>query len=312
MPESPPTSPKRAKSAIRILGIALVVLSLGFVAQRLSQHIGVFAHRFGASSMALMAIGLLVFTTSQLCLSSAWYLLLRFQGVRGIKARDCHVLCGRAQISKYIPGNIFQYVARHLAFRRLGVSDGSLVLTTAYETMSFVVAAGSLVALGLPFLTRGSSVISPQLATGVGLVAMLVLLGLVRFGRPLLALVGRAPPAGADIRTVQVLSVVPLYALFLCVSGCLAFALHRSFGSYATLEIPVYTLAVIPAYSLAWLCGYVVPGASGGFGIREATLLVLLGDNPQSLFVAIGMRVITTLGDVLWFVVASLVAQRES
>ena len=305
MPESPPpASPKRTKSAIRILGILLVVLSLGFVAQRLSQHIGVFAERFGAGSLALMAVGLLVFTTSQLFLSSAWYLLLRWQGVQGITARDCHVLCGRAQISKYIPGNIFQYVARHLAFRRLGVSDGSLVLATAYETLSFVIAAGSLVALGLPFFARQSSVISPPLAAAVGLVAMLVLLGLVRFGRPLLSLVGRAPPPGADIRATQVLTVVPLYAAFVSLSGCLALALYRSFGGDAALG-----LAVIPAYSLAWLCGYVVPGASGGFGIREATLLVLLGDNPQGLFVSIGMRVITTLGDVLWFVLSSLVAQ---
>src|SRR5688572_71804 len=191
MPESPPAlSPKRTKSAIRILGIALVVLSLGFVAQRLSQHVSVFAERFGAASLALMGGGLLAFTTSQLLLSSAWYLLLRWQGVRGIKARDCHVLCGRAQISKYIPGNIFQYVARHLAFRRLGVSDGSLVLATAYETMSFVIAAGSLVALGLPFFARQSSVISPPLAALVGLVAIVVVVGLVRFGRPLLKLVG--------------------------------------------------------------------------------------------------------------------------
>jgi len=132
------------------------------------------------------------------------------------------------------------------------------------------------------------------------------LLGLVRFGRPLLKLVGRAPPVGADIRVSQVLCVVPLHAVFLSLSGCLALALYRSSGTDSGLG-----LAVIPAYSLAWLCGYVVPGASGGFGIREATLLVLLGDNPQGLFVSIGMRVITTLGDVLWFVASSLVAQLQ-
>ncbi|HEY6727125.1 MAG TPA: hypothetical protein VI197_23990 [Polyangiaceae bacterium] len=295
---------KRAKAVVRFGGSLLVVVSLAFVAQRLSQHLGVFAEHFEEVSIALMAGGLLAFTTSQLLLSSAWYLLLRWQGARSIRAADCHVLCGRAQISKYIPGNVFQYVARHLAFRRLGVSDGSLMLAVAYETLSFVIAAGLLVALGLPFFARQSSVISPPLAALAGLVAIVVLAGIVRFGRPLLKLVGRAPPEGSDLRVTQVLSVVPLYAAFLSLSGCLALALHRSAGGDGTLG-----LAVIPAYSLAWLCGYIVPGASGGFGIREATLLVLLGDNPQGLFVAIGMRIITTLGDVLWFAVSSLVAR---
>lgn len=306
-PEPPATdaAPRnKRKAAIRIAGTLLVVVSLVFVAQRLSQHLSVFTEHFEEVSLTLMAGGLFAFTFSQLLLSSAWYLLLRWQGARSIRAADCHVLCGRAQISKYIPGNVFQYVARHLAFRRLGVSDGSLMLAVAYETLSFVIAAGLLVALGLPLFARHSSVISPPLAAFVGLAAIVVLLGLVRFGRPLLKLVGRAPPEGADIRVTQVLSVVPLYVAFLSVSGCLALALYRSAGGDAALG-----LAVIPAYSLAWLCGYVVPGASGGFGIREATLLVLLGDNPQGLFVSIGMRIITTLGDVLWFAVSSLVAQ---
>lgn len=304
-PAAPGVAPpkKRAKAAIRVAGILLVLVSLAFVAQRLSQHLGVFTEHFEEVSIALMVGGLLAFTTSQLLLSSAWYLLLRWQGARSIRAADCHVLCGRAQISKYIPGNVFQYVARHLAFRRLGVSDGSLMLAAAYETLSFVIAAGSLVALGLPSFARQSSVISPPLAALVGLVAIIVLVVLVRFGRPLLKLVGRAPAEGADIRVTQVLSVVPLYVIFLSLSGCLALALYRSAGGDAALGL------VIPAYSLAWLCGYVVPGASGGFGIREATLLVLLGDNPQGLFVSIGMRVITTLGDVLWFALSSLVAQ---
>lgn len=307
----PPTSneaelarKRRAKLAVRFAGLLLVLVSLAFVVQRLSQHLGVFSDHFEEVSLSLMVGGLLVFTSSQLLLSTAWFLLLRWQGVRSVGAIDCHVLCGRAQISKYIPGNVFQYVARHLAFRRLGVSDGSLMLAVAYETLSFVIAAGLLVALGLPFFASEASVISPRLAALVGLVAILVLVAMVRFGRPLLRLVGRAPPDGTDIRVTQVLSVVPLYAIFLSLSGCLALALHRSAGGEATLG-----LAVIPAYSLAWLCGYVVPGASGGFGIREATLLVLLGDDPQGLFVSIGMRLITTSGDVLWFALSSLVDQ---
>jgi hypothetical protein len=35
---------------------------------------------------------------------------------------------------------------------------------------------------------------------------------------------------------------------------------------------------------------------------------MMLGDNAQGLFVAIGMRLVTTLGDLLWFAVSSLVA----
>ena len=136
IPEQPSkgeTAPrkKRAKGVVRVVGILLVLVSLAFVGQRLAQHLGTFSDQFDDVSWALMAVGLVLFTASQLLLSSGWYLLLRWQGAKELRASDCHVLCGRAQISKYIPGNVFQYVARHLAFRRLGVSDGSLMLAAA-------------------------------------------------------------------------------------------------------------------------------------------------------------------------------------
>jgi hypothetical protein len=60
----------------------------------------------------------------------------------------------------------------------------------------------------------------------------------------------------------------------------------------------------IPAYAIAWLVGFAVPGASGGLGVREAVFLLLLEQGPASamgLQVAVSTRVITTLGDLLFF-----------
>lgn len=297
---------KPLATAIRVIGFLLVLASLVFVGQRLHQHLAEFWHRFSRANWPLMLGAVVVFTLSQLLLSSAWYLLLRSQGARGLKISQAHVLCGRAQIAKYLPGNVFQYLARHLAFRRLGISDGSMMLAAAYETLSFVVAAGLLAAFGLPLFAERSSVISPPLAVLASVIGVIGMVVLVRYGHPLLKLVGRAPPAGSALRVGQALAVIPLYALFLGLSGCLALLLFRNAGGDESLEI-----AVIPAYALAWLSGYVVPGASAGLGLREATLLVLLGDTPQALFVSIGMRIITTFGDLLWFAVSTLVAQLQ-
>lgn len=296
----------RTQRLVRGVGILLVLLSLGFVGQRLYQHLAAFLRQFGQAGWLLILLGLLVFTSSQLLLSLAWHLLLRWQGVRDLRALDSHVLFGRAQISKYIPGNVFQYVARHLAFRRLGVADGTLLFATAYETLSFVVAAGLLAALGLPFYARHEDVISPPIAALASVVAAAGLLGLVRFGRPLLKLVGRLPSPSTDIRVTQVLAIVPLHGAFVATSGCLAALLFLAVGGDSSLAP-----TVVFAYALAWLSGYVVPGASGGIGIREATLLVLLGDTPQALFVALGMRVITTLGEVVWFFASTLIAHLQ-
>jgi hypothetical protein len=61
---------------------------------------------------------------------------------------------------------------------------------------------------------------------------------------------------------------------------------------------------VIPAYAAAWLAGFALPGAPGGLGVREAAFIMLveptLGAVP-GLEIAMATRVVTTLGDLLFF-----------
>ena len=60
-------------------------------------------------------------------------------------------------------------------------------------------------------------------------------------------------------------------------------------------------------YALAWAIGFVVPGAPGGLGVREAMLLTFLSgavEDKSVLIAAILFRVATTLGDALFFLIA--------
>ena len=57
----------------------------------------------------------------------------------------------------------------------------------------------------------------------------------------------------------------------------------------------------LAAFSLAYAVGLVVPGAPGGLGVFEATLLLRLGssvDEAALLAVALSYRVISTLADL--------------
>ena len=94
------------------------------------------------------------------------------------------------------------------------------------------------------------------------------------------------------------LSCLGLYLLFMAVSAAIALALAT------VVHLAELPLLVVPAYAIAWLIGFVVPGASGGLGVREVVFLLLtetaLGGG-GALAVALAMRVVTTLGDLLFF-----------
>jgi hypothetical protein len=64
-------------------------------------------------------------------------------------------------------------------------------------------------------------------------------------------------------------------------------------------------LISISALALAWIVGFVTPGSSAGFGVREAVLIVVLQsslDRETAVLVALALRLVTLAGDLLLFV----------
>ena len=58
--------------------------------------------------------------------------------------------------------------------------------------------------------------------------------------------------------------------------------------------------SVLSAYILSWVAGFIVPGAPGGIGIREATLTLLLANVvpvDSALLAAVIFRFISIIGD---------------
>ena len=80
---------------------------------------------------------------------------------------------------------------------------------------------------------------------------------------------------------------------------------HENFFSYGT---------VIGAFLLSWMVGFIVPGAPGGIGIREAVITFLLSKSvsQESVVVSIVIyRFITTIGDLIGFMIAILLEKQN-
>jgi glycosyltransferase 2 family protein len=91
-------------------------------------------------------------------------------------------------------------------------------------------------------------------------------------------------------------------ALTLAFVLCLAIIAGSVFHALTDQALPL--MQVGAAYLSAWHIGYMVPGASGGVGVREATLLALIAEpagEPAALALALVMRVQNVVGDLLFF-----------
>ncbi len=281
----------------RWLGWLLVALSFWFVGTQLAQATPWALLRARLEPLLLVTIvGALVYGLAGFLLSAAWRQILAAERPPGPPS-GYHAIYGRSQIAKYLPGNCFHLVGRQVLGRALGHSQAALALASLVETaLQVALAAG----LALPLAVARSGAWSIGLAAGALLALALVLAAprlLARRLRPL-ATASRAGglAAGALLRAAA------LHAAFFGIAGGVLWLLAAVLGDPG--PVALNPLTSISALALAWVAGFVAPGASAGIGVREAVLILALDralGAEASAAVALALRLVTTAGDIIFF-----------
>lgn len=258
----------------------------------------------GPYQIQMVLTASLVYGASQFLLSTAWCRLLRLGG-QTMDPRTCHRIYGTTQIGKYLPGNLFHYAGRHVQAHRFGVGHVALLTASGLEVIGFLAAAGGLALAGILAWHQGASPLPPLAAAGLtaggclaaGLIAWAVHR---RFScNPVARGVWQQRRALRLCAEALVLDLA-----FVAVAGCLVLAVVHSLP--LALSWP-QAGGVVSAFAIAWILGFLTPGAPGGLGVREAAMVLLLEPitgGPDALAVAGLTRVITTAGDLAFFLMA--------
>ena len=291
------------RALARLAGWLVLALALGFLGHSFWQSAPwTLAAARGAELALALAAGTLAYACAGFLLAEAWRHLLG-SGASAAPRRHYRALYGRTQLAKYLPGNCLHFVGRQLLGRRLGHGHGALALASLAETALLLAVAG---ALALPLLgpelayALGPWPVWPGvavLAAVVGLMVVIVRASGARHARAvnhtlmaLRSLAPRLPRAGL------------LHLAFFAVGGLILWtvaAAARTPGEQA-----IDPLTAVSAMALGWWAGFVVPGAAAGVGVREAVLALILEQHlgaDGAVLVALALRVVTTLGDLLFF-----------
>ena len=290
----------RPTQALRLVGWLAVALSLAFLAARLGQveALDLIAAHWRPLSLAI-ACGAFAYAAAGFLLAEAWrWLLGRGAAPSCAGAAAHHAVYGRTQIAKYLPGNCFHFVGRQWLGARLGHGQAALAVASVAETLLLIAIALALaLPLAAPWLPPSSW---PWLLLTATAVTALAWAGWRWPGRPGRRAIARVGPGLA--RRLAVAACCQLG--FFAVSGALVWLLAAAMAS-----APLGPPTAIGAFALAWVAGLVVPGAAAGIGVREATLTLILAPAvgaEAATGLAIALRLVTTLGDGLFFAAALL------
>ena len=288
-------------------GRILMTMGLAFVGLRLWDYrhslVGQVANPTVLLATLLLAI---IYGCSGFLLAFGWWLILRGGEKRsaGLRWKVAWPIYGKTQIAKYIPGNIFHFAGRHVLAAKQGVSHSLLVAAATIEIVMLLLASGFISLLAVEDLSLAKLQIKPD-------EARLALMAFVCVAVATLIVAFRRSAMQKLIVSIQwqPLFVAQLcYFLFSILSAVLFFGLTSI--TTGTLDQTVaHWRLIVGGYSFAWAGGLLAPGAPAGLGVREAILIALLSralHEQPVLIAAVLFRLVTTLGDNLFFLQAIL------
>lgn len=309
-------SPSPAQRWLRRLSWVVVALASAYFLRELVRRFAdIPPIDWGPATVAVFILAAAGIAMTSALIGLMWMLLLRDQSIRLPLGKAMQIVA-ISQIGKYLPGNVGHFAGRAVMGRTAGVPMGVTAGTLLIE-MAWTLAIGAgFSALALLFYLDSSARLSlpPVGIPELGAVAALLLAGpwlgihaVNRLAPGLSARVGGgkplAPPRLGTALAVSVLLTVCFFILGVVLQ-------LQAIWFFQVEQAPLLPLTFL--FAAAWLVGYVVPGAPGGLGVREAMMLVLLTPvvgAGAAVGLGISMRLVTLAGDGLAFL-AGIVSKR--
>lgn len=241
-----------------------------------------------------------------------WWRVMSLSGAQ-ISLKQAYTVHYLSQIGKYIPGKVWAMLGKVGLSRKAGASTSAASHAIILETLLIIV---SVMLLSLPIV--------PMMAASLGIGKLVSTIVVVVIA--LLVLVGSFPAmlgrilrffsrlTRQDIRwdhpdITAILKTLPLYIIMFFMMGISFVLLALSFG----IQLPFWPGVIV--FPAAVAAGFAVLPAPGGLGIREISLVWILGvvlseslsiplEPGKAELISIVARLWITIGEMFAFLIA--------
>lgn len=291
-----------SRRSAHLIGAVVSLICLGFFARTVAAYAGSIAS-IAAEAWWQLPLALPLYAAGYLASAAAWVRILRVLGGTTTLRTGAAILW-TAQFGKYLPGNVGHHVGRVAIAGRFGLAAGIVVKSMALE-MGLVVAL--IVLFAIPSVGNLLERLEMKwLFTAAAFVS--VILGVLLWYRWMRG------PASAAARGIVPLIGPMLVKTWLPVVAVLAGAIILTGASLVPLTLglavePLGALHIVSLFCVAWLAGFVVPGAPAGLGVRELILaegLAPMIGHDQAVMAALLFRLLTVVADLIAFVAGVL------
>lgn len=287
------------QKAAKITGSLIAISGITFVLYKLGISWQLLVEKTEPLTIVIPLLFLsLVYGISQLLISRGWHILLLTYQKTDIPFLLAHKINARTQIAKYLPSNVLHHAGR-LSLGKLHGIDSTALIKASMDEILLLVASAALLS-SIFFLSTNTPW---QGITGQYIDAiMLSLFALIMIRLAVHILSYRKNNKTSLPVIARRLTFSGLhYLLFILSSAIINTLLANELLNFSNWD---QTLTFTAVFLLAWLIGFLTPGAPGGIGVREAILVMALSSTYNEaglLLTAVASRIISIVGDIAFF-----------
>ncbi|MBL1210115.1 lysylphosphatidylglycerol synthase domain-containing protein [Geminocystis sp. GBBB08] len=196
-----------------------------------------------------------------------WILTIFHTKLQGLKAIKIYLI---TNISKYLPGNIWHFFGRVKAIQAEGDSLALATVSVIIEPLLMAIAA-----LLITIISASIGIIEINFSPLIFLVELIFIIIIIigihpKIINPILSKLAKSKGSKQSANLTKY-PLLPLLGevMFLLLRGLAFLLILLAFIPLKITLIP----QVLSGFSFAWLLGLIIPGAPGGIGIFEATII---------------------------------------
>ncbi|NQX88530.1 MAG: flippase-like domain-containing protein [Halioglobus sp.] len=298
---------------MQLAGRTLVIVSLGYLAiLAWSQRHAFNNWELSPEFIFAFILSSVIYCAAGVCIAIAWKLTIRRFDPDVVPRSSMLEVYTSTQLAKYLPGNVAHIAGRHMAARAQGYSHSGLILATLYELLGILSVVGIISGIALGAFSERNLIAHPNLYFVPLLGCLLPAFATAHKFFPQLFNSLRLHTLPVNVGLPKLLTFLYLiYGAFFVLAGWSLLILCYASLNSASIGDTTY---IIFAFSLAWVLGYLTPGAPSGLGVREIALVYLLSSSmteSDAVILAAIFRLSTFAGDILLWLVTRFLTSRQ-
>lgn len=292
--------------SLKIIGNIITIVAIFYVIKRLMNNDYDYSQLLVSKNIFPMLIIIVVQSVMVMTNAFPWKILVEMLTERKVPFAETIPVYVSANLMKYVPGNVFQYVGRNQLAVRNRLPHLPVALATMLDVLITVIAAAIISIFFLYDFIAKYLRVNSWMQTAliiVGIIIVLAVFLMFLFRNQIWKKIENYSYLFST-KSIKTILIALIYYIIVLMISSLMYLIVVIYITDTPLSSQVF-LQLFSAYTLAWLVGFITPGAPGGIGIKELVMVAVTGGYIGTDVITLSMviiRILLVVADCIAFV----------